>query len=321
MIIKAENLMTAVKALQSGEVVAIPTETVYGLAADITIEKAVQKIFSLKGRPENHPLIIHIDSIESLALYAIDIPDYAYTLAKAFWPGPLSLVLKKSSRVSDFVTGGQSTVAVRMPNHPLTLSLISQVGHPLAAPSANKFGKISPTQVTHVVAEFGEELAIVEGEACAVGIESTIVDATAPKACSILRPGSIALADIASVLGPAIPVYSKGLVDIRVSGNLKSHYAPTKPTYLFSNEAELATLTAQFPDTLYVLYFSENYRHQFGYGLSREPREYAKALYQALRLADNSDKKAIAIEMPQASPDWAAICDRLGKCSANANTR
>ncbi len=316
MIIKPHELQLAVSALQSGEVVAIPTETVYGLAADITQEKAVRTIFELKGRPTNHPLIIHIGCFEELSLYALDMPDYVEILAEAFWPGPLSLVLKKSPLVSELVTGGQETVAIRMPNHPLTLSLIRQVGHPLAAPSANRFGKISPTQVEHVIEEFGTKIKILAGEACQVGIESTIIDATDPEYCTILRPGIISIAAIQAALGSRGKVYAKSEKEIRVPGALKSHYAPSKPTFLFEDKSGFEKLAKRYPNSLSLLYISACFQGNFGFQMASTPDLYAKQLYNVLRMADNSSKQAIAIEMPENKIEWVAIRDRLEKCSA-----
>lgn len=206
MSINTLDINTAAALLMQGEVVAIPTETVYGLAGNIHCENAIKKIFALKGRPADHPLIIHLAEINTLDHYATGIPGYVETLLAHFCPGPLTLVLKRTQAVSPLVTGGQDTVGIRFPAHPLAQILIKKVGHALAAPSANQFGRISPTSFQHVIAEFGNRVNVLDGGACQIGIESTIVDATSFEHCTILREGILSQACIQAALGDAIPV-------------------------------------------------------------------------------------------------------------------
>lgn len=311
------DLITASTLLCEGKVVAIPTETVYGLAANIAIPHAVANIFELKGRPTYHPLIIHLAEKESLYDYAIDVPDYVQTLLTAFCPGPLTFVLKRSDRVPLTVTGNQDTVGIRFPAHPLARALIQAVGHPLAAPSANKFGRISPTSPEHVFAEFGYEVPILDGGSCLIGIESTIIDATCPDSCAILREGNISRHALQAVLGSETELLTIPKRAVRVSGALKKHYAPSKPTILFSSADELASLRQQFR-TLEVLCQSPQYlppslHHTL---MPTTAKEHAQVLYHRLRSADSSASEAIAVETPPHTPEWAAVHDRLSRaCS------
>lgn len=305
----------AVTLLRTGHVVAIPTETVYGLAADITLDEAVKMIFTLKQRPSNHPLIIHVASSTQLHDYVKSIPHYAELLMQAFWPGPLTFVLPKTERVSSLVTGGQDTVAVRMPAHPVTLELIKAVGHPLAAPSANKFGSISPTRAEHVVTEFDGEVKVVEGGACHVGIESTIIDATDPKHYVILREGQISRAQLQAVTGQHAELLDVPNVKRAVSGNLDKHYAPQKPLFIFNNRQELDTLIATYSNVC-VLSFSDDIKKgEIQITMPRDSETYARVLYHNLRIADQSNCNIIALESPPYSADWVAIHDRLKKAS------
>ncbi len=320
-IIQPKNIQTAAELLKAGQVVAMPTETVYGLAADIANESAVKQIFALKGRPENHPLIIHISNIDQLKAYAVHIPEYAFQLAKHFWPGPLTLVLFKSEQVGDWVTGGQDTVGIRMPNHSLALHLIEQVGNPLAAPSANLFGKISPTHVKHVQDEFGNAIHILDGGACEVGIESTIIDATQQDVCTILRPGMISEQQIKAVLGSKIRVQQPTDMSRKVSGTLKSHYSPKKPTFLFKDEAEFAALKTEFAISIFGIAVTDSSTNSFKQRclMPNDATAYAHKIYDALRQADNSNCEVIAIERPDDSEDWTAIMDRLERSCAKSD--
>lgn len=314
------ELAAVAQALRQGEVIAIPTETVYGLAADISQPQAVQKIFELKNRPVNHPLIIHIADKAQLAQYAINIPSYVERLIDAFWPGPLTFVLEKSNAVSDYVTGGQTTVAIRMPQHTTALSLIRQVGTALAAPSANQFGRISPTHYTHVLDEFNGQVKVLNGGACQVGIESTILDVTQQNKCTLLRLGMIEQVDIEKVLGPDICVSTTQKVSKQVSGTLKYHYAPKKPTFLVSHKSLLMQLKEQYRNNLYLLSFSGQWDEQdfLIKKMSQNHIEYAQALYSSLRDADQSTACAIVVEAPERSEKWLGIWDRLSKASAES---
>ena len=226
-----DDLARAVRLLREGKLVAFPTETVYGLGADAANPEALAKIFAAKGRPADHPLIVHLPDAGHLDRWARDVPEAARRLAAAFWPGPLTLILRKAPGVPELVTGGQDTVGVRIPGHPLALQLLRAFGAGIAAPSANRFGRISPTTAQHVRDELGDRVALVlDGGACQVGIESTILDlsATAPR---ILRPGRVSPSALASVLG-AWPVTGAAADGPRVSGSLEAHYAPTTPLEL-----------------------------------------------------------------------------------------
>lgn len=315
-IIQPENIEQAVSLLKNGDVVAIPTETVYGLAADIANKQAVMKIFALKNRPNTHPLIIHISDTKQLQQYAVNIPSYVEPMVRHFWPGPLTLVLYKSQLVGDWVTGGQDTVGIRMPNHPLALDLITRVGSPLAAPSANQFGKISPTQVEHVKAEFGDCVAILNGGASEVGIESTIIDATEEGVCTILRPGMISEQTLKAVLGSQILIKQPDIHSKKVSGTLASHYAPQKPAYLFNDSAELARIKTVHKK-IYGLILSEKLMTTLTQDIKmpNDAIAYAHTIYDALRKADNSECEAIAIEKPKVAEGWTGIIDRLERSS------
>lgn len=316
------SLLEATHALRSGSVVGLPTETVYGLAADIAQPEAVAKIFALKERPENHPLIVHIAKFSQLNRYAKDIPPYAIQLAAACWPGPLTLILSKTEAVGDIVTGGQQTVGIRMPKHPMALAIIQSLDSALAAPSANRFGKISPTTPEHVFSEFDGKVSVIDGGPCEVGIESTIVLATEPDRLTILRPGQIGVDKIQSIVGEGVMVSVGGSsTSPKVSGNLDSHYAPTKPAVLVASLPQWQALKERFSDSIATLAYSDNFRNNlatepFTQFLSAEPQAYAQQLYQALRQADNLNVKVIAIEAPPADSAWLAVSDRLQKATA-----
>ncbi|MBI5447279.1 MAG: threonylcarbamoyl-AMP synthase [Gammaproteobacteria bacterium] len=306
----------AITALRAGEVVAIPTETVYGLAANIHSDQAINKIFSLKNRPHTHPLIIHIANLEEITHYAKYIPPYAKRLMQAFWPGPLTFILPKTERVSDLVTGGQETVAIRLPAHPLTRYLISAVGHPLAAPSANKFGHLSPTRPEHVEAEFHSQVRIVDGGICTVGIESTIVDATHPEHYVILREGHISKAQLHAITHSLATLRDTPLIERAVSGRLKKHYAPRKKLFIFNNVAELKTILTTHSNICVLHLGPPCSQARINIVMPTDPTQYAKALYHQLRVADQSNCEVIALEAPPQDPAWLAIHDRLTKASA-----
>ena len=316
----------AVELLQAGELVAFPTETVYGLGADAANPEAVAKIFAAKGRPADHPLIVHLAGAAYLDRWAIDIPQAAWDLAEAFWPGPLTLILKRAPQVPYAVTGGQETVGIRVPSHPLALDLLrayAQAGggrhgmSGIAAPSANRFGRISPTDAAHVREELGDAVAlIIDGGRCAVGIESTIVDLSRDGAPPrLLRPGHVTPVQIASVIGvaPESPGVVAGGVP-RVSGSLDGHYAPRTPMRLVSGE-QLAALVDELQragQRCGVL------AHRASVPSARASRQlpddasgYARGLYAALRELDQAEIDLIVAEAIPASPAWAAVGDRL----------
>ncbi|HLS04976.1 MAG TPA: L-threonylcarbamoyladenylate synthase [Wenzhouxiangella sp.] len=309
------DLEQAAAMLAAGRLVAVPTETVYGLAADASSPEAIRRIFAAKERPADHPLIVHLPDVQSLALWARRIPPAALQLAEAFWPGPLTLVLHKARHVPKEITGGQETVAVRLPGHPVALALLKQFGGAVAAPSANRFGRISPTTAQHVVDEFGdseEVAAVIDGGPCPVGVESTIVDLTGNKAL-ILRPGSISAGQLETVLGyrPARAAQQEGP---RASGRLKSHYAPATPLFLADDE------DLKSPDGETAVLALGDTADPGGFlcwlSLPARPEAYARGLYAALRVLDGSGARRILAQKPPASPAWAAVNDRLARASS-----
>lgn len=311
------NLAPAIRRLLDGDLVAFPTETVYGLGADAKNPLAVKKIFNAKGRPTHHPVIVHIAHAHALDQWAIDIPEEARRLAQTFWPGPLTLVLKRAPRVDDSVTGGQDTVGLRCPAHPLAQALLSALdahGTALAAPSANLFGHISPTSAAHVAADFPNmDLTILDGGSCQVGIESTIVDFSRG-APVLLRPGVISTAMIETVLGTRLG--ETGLNAPRVSGALASHYAPRKPLTL-SPADDIRQMSADMAHQTALLYFSAVPTHRLAWSHQApcDPTIYAQHLYTWLRDMDASSATHLIIETPPSAEAWSAVNDRLNKAS------
>jgi L-threonylcarbamoyladenylate synthase len=303
------DIATAVAALRRGECIGLPTETVYGLAADARDPAAVARIFALKGRPANHPVIIHLPLGARLDDYASPVPEAARRLAAAFWPGPLTLILRRAAWVPDAVTGGQDTVGLRMPAHPVAQAVLRLFGGGLAAPSANRFGHISPTRAEHVREEFGGALPIVlDGGPSRVGIESTIVDLSgaAPR---ILRPGMLGAAAIEAVVGP---LSTDAVAAPRVSGALEKHYAPRAPLRLLPRERLVEAGPARLLALDALPAGSE------GLSLPADPVAYAAGLYAALRTLDGADRREIRVELPPQGHDWDAIHDRLRRAAAGA---
>lgn len=316
------DLNTALELLRSGELVGIPTETVYGLAADAANAEAVARIFALKGRPNDHPVIVHIAGSAQLADWAVDIPAAAYALADAFWPGPLTLILKRKPGVSDAVTGGQDTVGLRAPAHPLTQTLLQRFGGGLAAPSANQFGHVSPTTAAHVRAEFGDKLALVlDGGPCLIGVESTIVGLTGETA-TLLRPGGIAGEAIEALLGQPLRHHQDAAsAKVRVSGLLDSHYAPRTPLLTGSYAALCAVLSeagAERAQRTALVLLSKHDGTPVA-GLTRNMPEgaedYARLLYATLRELDDGRFDTLLLELPPETPDWLAVNDRLRRAA------
>lgn len=308
----AADVDTAVGLLRAGELVALPTETVYGLAADATNPEAVRAIFHAKGRPADHPLIVHLASADQLPDWADTVPESAWRLASAFWPGPLTLVLPAARTVSPLVTGGQPTVALRVPAHPVFQSVLRQLGRGLVAPSANPFGLISPTDAVHVQRHLaGRIAAVVDGGPCPVGIESTIVDLSGGQP-RILRPGMLSASELARHL-PGIASTAAPESAPRVPGALASHYAPRKPCYRIP--ADLAEppfgdrtlgLLAHRPPAWPVTRY---------WAMPARPDDYARVLYSTLHEADASDCDVLLIMLPPDEPSWAAVHDRLHRAT------
>jgi len=331
----------AVQRLQQGGLVAIPTETVYGLAADASNEQAVQKIFSTKGRPADHPLIVHLAApsmldtlgnrsdawFKLIAPWVRDLPEEAMRLVEAFWPGPLTLVLKKDKHVLSAVTGGQDTIALRSPDHPVAQALLQAFGGGLAAPSANRFGKVSPTRAADVSAEFSDQanLLILDGGDCTVGIESTIVDLSSG-APVLLRPGAITPEQIEQetgvrVLQAGVRADSEKLTP-RVSGSLKAHYAPNTPLRLYATGAALDCIS-QYPDTkshvALIVWDSEQMSDPQVLGASHiqqvtipeQSALFASRLYRLLRDLDDHSWDLIVMPEPPMGQEWDGVRDRL----------
>jgi L-threonylcarbamoyladenylate synthase len=289
----------ALQVLRDGGLVAIPTETVYGLAADASNAAAVQRVFAIKGRPVVHPLIVHLGSAEQLADWAATIPPAAAMLADACWPGPLTLLVPRAPHVLDVVTGGRSTVGIRVPAHPLTLELLARFGGGLAAPSANRFGRVSPTTADHVRADLGDDVDFVlDGGACPIGVESTIVDCTVDPP-QVLRPGGIPSEDIASLLSTAL---GASIGPSRAPGMLASHYAPRCHVMLVDNVHDAQRLAADRPG-IEILD-------------DRDLVHYAHTLYSRLRDADDRDVDTVIAVMPPAVGIGHAIRDRLTKAAS-----
>ena len=295
-----------------GNLVAFPTETVYGLGADACNAAAVARIYSVKGRPADHPLIVHVPSMDALGDWASDVPEYAISLARDFWPGPMTLIMKRSGLAADFVTGGQETVGVRVPAHPVALGLLEAFarvgGKGVAAPSANRFGNVSPTTALAVSDELSDYLSdsdvILDGGACDVGVESTIIDCTgdAPR---ILRPGAITQEMIEHSTG--LDVLDADGVVIRVSGSLDSHYSPQARVVLdqspIAGQGFIAMSDVATPDG--VVRLAAPTTHE----------EFARVLYSSLRAADEQGLATVVVQQPQGDGIAIAIRDRLKRAA------
>jgi L-threonylcarbamoyladenylate synthase len=312
------EIEAAVAALARGELIGLPTETVYGLAGDASNADAVRRIFALKDRPANHPLIVHLAEASQLEQWAREVPPAALELAARFWPGPMTLILRRAAGVSDLVTGGQDSVGVRVPAHPTAQAVLQTFGRGLAAPSANRFGHVSPTTAQHVREEFGAELPLVlDGGPCEIGIESTIVDLTQGNA-RVLRPGRIGLDAISSVLGVEVALGTTS-ASPRASGTLASHYAPRTPAELIERTALARRLqrARQDEERVALLVLGPLPAGIAGFDLPAVPEDYARHLYAALRTLDNEGADRILIEAPPLDPAWAAVRDRLTRACAS----
>ncbi|MBK7137470.1 MAG: threonylcarbamoyl-AMP synthase [Rhodocyclales bacterium] len=317
------EIARAVALLRAGELVAFPTETVYGLGADAANAAAVAKIFAAKGRPADHPLIVHMPSADHLARWARELPAEAEKLAAAFWPGPLTLILRRRPEVHDAVTGGQDTVGLRVPSHPLALELLAAFDGGIAAPSANRFGRISPTTAEHVREELGSRVPLVlDGGACPVGIESTILDLSRG-APVLLRPGAVGAADIARVLGRAPESAAPQAETPRVSGSLEAHYAPRTPLQLVSSDGLLFALrnalvagekVAVLAPTAQAISHDLVTWKQSPAG----PAGFAHDLYASLRALDALGCVRILVQQPPAGEAWLAVNDRLRRAAAGS---
>jgi L-threonylcarbamoyladenylate synthase len=307
----ADAMARAAQSLKSGSLIAFPTETVYGLGADASNQQAVARIYEVKGRPADHPLIVHVADMQDIAQWSDEIPDYAIALARAFWPGPMTLILKRSSLAQDFITGGQETVGLRVPNHVVALALLSEFkkigGKGIAAPSANRFGHVSPTTAQAVSDELSQYLAtddlLLDGGPSQVGVESTIIDCTtqSPK---ILRPGAISEEMIEEVTKLDL---SYDATEIRVSGSLENHYSPSAHVILdvapVAGDGFIALSEIPTPDGVIRL----------ASPISNE--DFARVLYASLRSGDQQSLTRIVVKQPSGDDISVAIRDRLLRAS------
>lgn len=319
--VSKDDITYAATQLKAGELVAFPTETVYGLGADAVNVNAVRKIFAAKGRPADHPLIVHVADAAQLANWARDVPPFAHALARKFWPGPLTLVLKRSANVPDAVTGGQDTVAIRVPSHPVAQQLLREFGGGVAAPSANRFGHVSATTAAHVREEFGDSVAcVLDGGAADVGIESTIIDCSRDQPV-LLRPGWITPQQLEAVLGAPLAAPDKNAP--RVSGTLEKHYAPQTPVMLMEGDLinELAHSLTRQGKRVAVLARTALRPVIEGLIWIAAPADaagYAHDLYANLRELDHAGCDAILVEQPPDATEWMAIRDRLKRAAAGS---
>jgi L-threonylcarbamoyladenylate synthase len=311
----------AAQALRAGELVGIPTETVYGLAADADNEAAVAQIFAAKGRPTDHPLIVHVASSAQVARYAAQVPDFAQRLIDAFWPGPLTLILPRRPGVAAAAAGGQDSIGLRCPSHPVAQALLRACGLGLAAPSANRFGRVSPTTAAHVQAELGTALLVLDGGPCPVGIESTLVDCTRG-APVVLRPGQITREQLQAACGRSVG--QPGEPDAaapRASGTLESHYAPQARVRLMQADELAQRMQALGTLANNLALWSREPPPQLGAGVlwrAQPPRaqDAARELFATLRELDLHGVQQIWVELPPETPDWEGVRDRLKRAAA-----
>jgi L-threonylcarbamoyladenylate synthase len=315
--INESDILRAAEILRTGGLVAFPTETVYGLGADADQEAAVRKIFAAKGRPADHPVIVHLHQAAEIRDWAIDIPAAAWNLAEAFWPGPLTMILKRGSRAKDVVTGGLETVGLRVPRHPVAQELLKLLGGAIAAPSANRFGRVSPTTAEHVRQGFGDSLDLILGGGdCQVGLESTIVDLSGP-AAAILRPGYVTAEQIEAVLG--MPLAEANEHSPRAAGRLASHYAP---------QARVEIVAPADMAGRYAALFRAGQRAAVLGGpadaaipvtsrmaLPADAESYAQQLYSILRAIDDAGFDVALVSLPAEEGLGTAIADRLRKAA------
>jgi len=335
-----QEIQRAARLLEQGKLVAFPTETVYGLGADASNPEAVAAIFTAKGRPSNHPIIVHVAHNADLTRWASHIPEEAHLLINAFWPGPLTLILPRADSVSAAVAGGQNSIGLRCPAHPMARALLAEFRHGqggIAAPSANRFGHVSPTTAQHVLDEFGHTTdgpiaCVLDGGQSDVGIESTIVDLTRLDTVGpvVLRPGHISVTQLAQCLGrmPALPT-SSDVAAPRVSGSLEAHYAPKTPLVLI-NTAELVPLLQRLDSAgvtyglmqyslLYSSLASEQQHAVANEQLPDEADAYAHRLYASLRILDTQNTALIVIERPPTGDEWQGVNDRLRRAAFDSS--
>jgi L-threonylcarbamoyladenylate synthase len=313
---------TAVQALRDGELVAFPTETVYGLGANASNPAAVRRVFEVKGRPSNHPVIVHLDSARHLTRWAREVPDLAHKLADAFWPGPLTMVLPRALTVSDIVTGGQDTVAIRVPSHPMARQLLAAFGGGVVAPSANRYGRVSPTRAEHVREELRDTVRVIlDGGECQIGLESTIVSFEGP-AVRLLRPGGITAAQLRAKLGDHL-LLGASLDSPRVPGSTRSHYAPVTPlTVVPAGEIDhfAATLSEGGRRVAVLAQRLPLKAHKYVTWINAgsKAEAYARDLYANLRTLDKAGCRQILVQDVPRDERWEAIRDRLTRAASPA---
>ncbi len=308
----------AIRCLQQGGVVAVPTETVYGLAADAAQPQAVKRIFNIKGRPGNHPLIVHIGSIAQVQDWAMDIPEILWPIAEQFWPGPLTVILKKKPLINTLITGGKDTIGLRIPGHKKVLQLLVALKCGLTATSANRYGHISPTTPKHVIDDLGTDIdGVIDGGACEVGIESTILDLTIqhPK---VLRPGQISQQELEDFLG--IPVSTVQCPRPRTAGTA-GHYAPQTPLVLVAPSVLDAKLKHYLSKNISINLWSASHPGLHHHNLFWQPsptncREFSRILYRQMREFDQLPADITLIEHPPDSPEWRGVIDRLSRAAS-----
>lgn len=305
------NLEQAIALLKDGGVVAIPTETVYGLAADASNDAALRQIYAIKQRPADNPLIVHIADASQVNDWAAEFSPLAQKLAQAFWPGPFTLVLPAKPHVSNILRGNQPTIALRVPNHPLTLQLLKQSGLALAAPSANKFTQLSPTTAVHVATGLGDTVAVLDGGACGVGIESTIV-AVQGENWQLLRLGMLPEANIHAISG--VPI-TKTAQAIKAPGQHLLHYSPRTPIQLFTSRADLILHAKTHRHAAALLLGAGAVPNCRYFELDNNATNVAQKLYDTLHQMDALNVEKLLIETPPSAPEWLAILDRLTRAA------
>jgi L-threonylcarbamoyladenylate synthase len=315
-----KELEEAVTALRNGDLVAFPTETVYGLGANARDAAALRRVFEAKGRPADHPLILHLDNVRFLPRWVAEVPPQVEALAKAFWPGPLTLVLRRSEEAPDVLTGGQDTIAIRIPSHPMAQQLLTAFGGGIAAPSANRYGRVSPTRPEHVREELGDAVAVIlDGGECTIGVESTILSLAGEKP-RLLRPGSITQAQIEAVIGPIEVGADKAAP--RVPGSTAQHYSPSTAVAIVPSTLLESRIDTLLRDARRVAVLAQRPPRKAQQGVTwinagRRLDAYQRDLYANLRSLDKAGADLILVEEVPTQPEWAAVRDRLARASVN----
>jgi L-threonylcarbamoyladenylate synthase len=315
------EIETAVQALRDGELVAFPTETVYGLGANAQNPAAVRRIFAAKGRPANHPVIVHLDSPRFLHRWVREVPEGATRLAEVFWPGPLTMVMPRAANVHDVITGGQDTIAIRVPAHPMAQQLLTAFGGGIAAPSANRYGRLSPTRAEHVREEFGETVRVIlDGGECQIGLESTIVSFEDGNV-RLLRPGSVTAAQIRAAVGEEL-LLGPHLASPRVPGSTPTHYAPLTPMTIvpageIDAQADAASAGGRRVAVLAQRLPLRAHKYVTWINAGRRPESYARDLYTNLRTLDKAGCQRILVQGVPDGEGWDAIRDRLLRAASS----